>query len=352
MDRIGAIDLFVRVVDGGSFSAAARTLGIGQPAVSKQIAALEAHLGAQLLQRTSRSLTLTEAGRDFYQSGVRLLGDLEAAESRVGRGRIAPSGLVRATVAPVFGRLTIVPQLHAFFGRYPDVAVELVVADRLMNLVEEGIDLGVHNGELIDSTLIASKIAETPVITVATPAYLAAHGEPATPAELAGHACISYAPQGVPRAWGFAGRFGPLTHQPPGAPSVPTMPSRSARRVLTGLGLARTRRAGCLRRRSRRARCGGCSATTSRRRWRSARSDQAAASWPARSGCSSTSYGRDLRGGRPKPRAAGRQGREAVAAGRRRLTVAVFFAAYGTQRETTWPLASSTSYFVPFFCIV
>ena len=92
MDRMGAIGLFVRVVDAGSFSAVARTLSVGQPAVSKQIAALEAYLGAQLLQRTSRSLTLTEAGRDFYESGVRLLGDLEAAESRVGRGAVAPSG--------------------------------------------------------------------------------------------------------------------------------------------------------------------------------------------------------------------------------------------------------------------
>ena len=94
MDRMDAISLFVRVVDSGSFSAVTRTLGVGQPAVSKQIAALEAHLGAQLLQRTSRSLTLTEAGRDFYEAGVRLLSDLEAAESRIGRGRIAPSGQI------------------------------------------------------------------------------------------------------------------------------------------------------------------------------------------------------------------------------------------------------------------
>jgi DNA-binding transcriptional LysR family regulator len=95
------------------------------PAVSKQIAALEAYLGAQLLQRTSRSLTLTEAGRDFYESAVRVLSDVEAAESRVGRGRIAPSGLVRATVAPVFGRLYILPRLREFFARYPEVAIEL-----------------------------------------------------------------------------------------------------------------------------------------------------------------------------------------------------------------------------------
>jgi LysR family transcriptional regulator for bpeEF and oprC len=237
MDRLDVISVFVRVVDSGNFSAVARTLGVGQPAVSKQIAALEAHLGAQLLQRTSRSLTLTEAGRDFYESAVRLVGDLEAAESRVGRGRIAPSGLVRATVAPVFGRLYIVPRLREFFARYPEVAVELVVADRLINLVEEGIDVGIHNGELSDSSLIASKIAQTPVITVATPTYLAAHGEPATPAELERHACVIYAQQGAPRIWRFDGRFGPITHQPKGA--FRTNDAEQIRTaVLADLGLA------------------------------------------------------------------------------------------------------------------
>lgn len=239
MDRLDAIGLFVRVVDNGSFSAVARTLGVGQPAVSKQIAALEAYLGAQLLQRTSRSLTLTEAGRDFYESAVRFVGDIEAAESRVGRGRIAPSGLVRVTVAPVFGRLHVVPRLREFFDRYPDVAVELVVADRLINLVEEGIDVAIHNGELSDSSLIARRIAQTPVVTVATPAYLAAHGEPATPAELERHACVIYAPQGAPRVWGFAGRFDAITHQPKGA--FRTNDAEQIRAaVLADLGLAHT----------------------------------------------------------------------------------------------------------------
>jgi DNA-binding transcriptional LysR family regulator len=239
MDRLDAIGLFVRVVEAGSFSAVARTLGVGQPAVSKQIAALEIHLGAQLLQRTSRNVALTEAGRDFYESAVRLLSDVEAAESRVGRGRIAPSGLVRATVAPVFGRLYVVPRLHQFFARYPEVAVELVVSDRPVNLVEEGIDVGIHNGELSDSSLIVRKIAQTPVITVATPAYLAAHGEPATPAELERHACVIYAPRGAPRIWGFTGRFGPLTYQPRGA--FRTNDAEQIRAaVLAGLGLAHT----------------------------------------------------------------------------------------------------------------
>jgi LysR family transcriptional regulator for bpeEF and oprC len=237
MDRLDAIGLFVRVVDSGSFSAVARTLGVGQPAVSKQIAALESHLGAQLLQRTSRNLTLTEAGRDFYESAVRIVGDVEAAESRVGRGAIAPSGLVRASVAPVFGRLYIVPRLREFFARYPEMAVELVVADRVVNLVEDGIDFGLHNGELSDSSLIARKIAQTPVVTVATPAYLAAHGEPTTPTELERHACVIYAPQGAPRIWGFAGRFGPVTRQPKGA--FRTNDAEQIRAaVLADLGLA------------------------------------------------------------------------------------------------------------------
>jgi DNA-binding transcriptional LysR family regulator len=217
MDRMAAISLFVRVVDSGSFTAVARALGVGQPAVSKQVAALEEHLGAQLLQRTSRSLSLTEAGRDFYESGVRLLGELEAAESRVGRGAIAPSGLVRANVTPVFGRLYIVPRLRDFFARYPGVSVELVVTDHLVNLVEQAVDVGVHNGELSDSSLVTRKLAQTRIVTVATPAYLAALGEPQTPDDLERHACVIYAPNGAPRVWGFAGRFGPLDHQPKGA---------------------------------------------------------------------------------------------------------------------------------------
>lgn len=239
MDRMGAISLFVRVVDAGSFSAVARTLSVGQPAVSKQIAALEAYLGAQLLQRTSRSLTLTEAGRDFYEAGVRLLGDLEAAESRVGRGVVAPSGLVRANVTPVFGRLYIVPRLSAFFASYPGVSVELVVTDHLVNLVEGGVDLGIHNGELSDSSLIARKIAQTPIVTIATPAYLAAHGEPRTPDDLERHACVIYAPDGAPRVWGFSGRFGPVVHHPKGA--FRTNDAEQIRAaVLAGLGLAHT----------------------------------------------------------------------------------------------------------------
>src|ERR1700747_338717 len=136
MDRFEGIKIFVRVVESGSFSAVARELGTGQPAISKQVAALEEHLGAQLLVRTSRSLSLTEAGRDFYESAVRLISDFEAAESRIGSGQASPSGVVRVTRAPGFSHRYVVPKLPSFRARYPKVVVEMLVSERTSNLVE------------------------------------------------------------------------------------------------------------------------------------------------------------------------------------------------------------------------
>jgi LysR family transcriptional regulator for bpeEF and oprC len=239
MDRLDAIQMFMRVAECGSFSIVAREREVGQPAVSKQIAALEAHLGVQLMRRTSRSLTLTEAGQDFYESAVRLVGEFEAAESRVGRRQVSPSGLVRVTVAPVFGRLYVVPRLREFFARYPDIAVELLVSERSLNLIEEGVDVAIHNGELSDSTLIVRKIAATPIITVATPDYLERHGMPAGPSELDRHACIIFVDRGAPRAWGFNGKFGSIVHEPKG--HFRTNDAEQIRAaVLADLGVAHT----------------------------------------------------------------------------------------------------------------
>jgi LysR family transcriptional regulator for bpeEF and oprC len=237
MDRFDAIRMFVRVVESGSFSAVAREAGIGQPSVSKQIAQLEAHLGAQLLRRTSRSMTLTEAGQTFYEAAVRIVESVEAAESLIGRGQIAPSGLVRVTLAPVFARLYVVPHLPAFLDRYPDISVELLVSERTLNLIEEGIDLAIHNGELLDSMLVVRKIATTPIVTVASPAYLAARGEPMSPRDLEQHSCVIFAPRGEPRAWGFSGKFGPVAHHPSGRfRTADAEQIRAA--VLANLGLA------------------------------------------------------------------------------------------------------------------
>ncbi|MGH7049603.1 MAG: LysR substrate-binding domain-containing protein, partial [Acetobacteraceae bacterium] len=183
-------------------------------AVSKQIAALEAHLGAQLMHRTSRSMTLTDAGQIFYESALRLVGEFDAAESLVGRGQSAPSGLIRVTAAPVFGRLYIVPRLPAFFARYPDISIELTGSGRAINLIEEGVDLAIRNGELADSSMIVRRIAMVPFVTVATPAYLAVRGTPRTPADLDAHACLIFAPNHEPLPWEF--RDGPVAilHHP------------------------------------------------------------------------------------------------------------------------------------------
>jgi LysR family transcriptional regulator, regulator for bpeEF and oprC len=238
MDQLEAIRMFVRVVDSGSFSAVAREAGVGQPAVSKQIAALEVRLGAQLLRRTSRSLSVTEAGQDFYESAVRLVDDLETAVSRVGRGQTAPSGLIRVAVAPVFGRLHLLPRLGEFFARFPDIVVETLVTERTVDLVQEGVDVAIHNGPLSDSTAVVRKIAATPIVTVATPEHLKRHGEPRSPSDLDGRECITFVSGGA-RPWRFKGKFGEIVHQPKGR--LRTNDAEQIRAaVLAGLGIAHT----------------------------------------------------------------------------------------------------------------
>src|SRR5579864_7695093 len=213
MDRLEGIKIFVRVVESGSFSAVARELGTGQPAIGKQVAALEERLGAQLLMRTSRSLSLTEAGHDFYESAVRLISDLEAAESRIGSGQASPSGVVRVTAAHAFPRLYVVPKLPAFRERYPKVVVEMLVSQRTSNLVEEGIDLAIRNGTLADSSLIARKIGESAIIAVASADYLERRGEPTHPGDLDRHDGVIFVSQDGPRPWTFASRAGPISYQ-------------------------------------------------------------------------------------------------------------------------------------------
>jgi len=237
MDQLEAIRMFVRVVDSGSFSAVAREAGMGQPAISKQIAALEARLGAQLLRRTSRSLSVTEAGQEFYESAVRLIDDLETAVSRVGRGQTAPSGLVRVTVAPVFGRVHLLPRLGEFFARFPDIVVEIVVTDPIVDLVQEGVDVAIRHGPLSDSTLVARKIATTPVVTVATPEHLERHGQPRSPSDLDSHDCVTFVSGGGAWPWRFEGKFGEIVHQPKGRLRT-NDPEQIRAAVLAGLGLA------------------------------------------------------------------------------------------------------------------
>jgi DNA-binding transcriptional LysR family regulator len=151
MDKFDAMQMFVRVIEKGSFSAVAKERGIGQPAVSKQISALEDDLGTELIHRTSRSIAMTDAGRDFYESAVHILGDFENATSRIGRGQTSPKGLIRVTVPPTFARLHMVSKLPSFFAAYPDMAVELAASESPTTIIEDGFDLAIHSGDLPDS---------------------------------------------------------------------------------------------------------------------------------------------------------------------------------------------------------
>jgi DNA-binding transcriptional LysR family regulator len=178
VNKLDAMQIFVRVAEKGSFSAVAKERGIGQPAVSKQISALEDELGTELIQRNSRSASLTEAGRDFYESALRILDEVENATSRIGRGQTAPKGLIRLTVPPTFARLHMVSKLPAFFAAYPDMAVEMAASESPTTIIEDGFDLAIHSGDLPDSNLVARKFAQTMIILVATPQYVMRYGMP------------------------------------------------------------------------------------------------------------------------------------------------------------------------------
>src|ERR1700678_3762618 len=203
MDKFDAMQVFVRVIERGSFSAVAKERGIGQPAISKQISALEDELGTELIHRTSRSIALTEPGRDFYESALRILDDFENATSRIGRGQTAPKGLIRVTVHPTFARLHMVSKLPAFFAAYPDMAVEMAASESPATIIEEGFDLAIHSGGLPDSTLVGRRFAQTMIILVATPQYLARHGAPESPNDLHRFRAVVLVERGSVRPWSF-----------------------------------------------------------------------------------------------------------------------------------------------------
>src|SRR5258705_7099420 len=201
MDKFDAMQTFVRIIEKGSFSAVARERGIGQPAVSKQISALEDELGTELLRRASRSIALTDAGRDFYESAIRILDDFESSTSRIGRGQTAPKGLIRVTVSPTFARLHMVSRLSAFFSAYPDMAVDLGASESPTTIIEDGFDLAIHSGDLPDSNLVARRIAQTAIVLVATPQYLSRHGAPESPDELNRFRSVVFIERGSVQPW-------------------------------------------------------------------------------------------------------------------------------------------------------
>ena len=192
MDRMASIATFTKVVGTGSFSAAARQMQVSQALVTKQIQELESWLGARLLNRTTRRLSLTEVGTTFYERAGRILEAVEEAKDAAGALQTVPRGRLRINAPLSFGLLHLAPVLTDFLKRYPDVSVELLVNDRLVDLLEGEFDVGVRIGRLRDSSLIARRIGPIQLAVCAAPEYLARHGEPRTPEDLAKHDCLEY----------------------------------------------------------------------------------------------------------------------------------------------------------------
>ncbi|WP_338582344.1 LysR family transcriptional regulator [Pseudomonas sp. MAG733B] len=192
MDRLGAMETFVYVVETGSFSAAARRLNIGQPAVSKTIAQLESRLAVRLLLRSTRGLTPTEAGLAFFERAKRAIEEADEADNAARGAASGLTGNLRICAAVTFGRMHIVPHLGPFLELNPELNIDLMLDDRNVNLVEEGVDVALRMGALSDSGLTARKIAECRRVVLGTPAYFEKYGEPTSPADLGEHQAIVY----------------------------------------------------------------------------------------------------------------------------------------------------------------
>ncbi|WP_374447483.1 LysR substrate-binding domain-containing protein [Stella sp.] len=203
MDRLEATRIFVAIADAGSLSGAARRLELPLATVSRRLAALEAHLGARLLTRTTRRLMLTEAGRRYLDAGRRILADLDAAERAVGGMAEVPRGRLGLTAPYVFGRMHVLPIVNAFLSAWPEVDVRLLLVDRVVDLIDEGLDLAVRIGPLAESTMVAARVGTIGRYVCGGADYLARHGAPQSPGDLAGHACIAFSAASAVETWSF-----------------------------------------------------------------------------------------------------------------------------------------------------
>ncbi len=189
-DVVHGMLVFSKVVEAGSLSAAARELGVSTAVVSRTLAALEARLGVRLVNRTTRSLHLTDEGASYYETSQRILAEIDEADAAVTSRRIEPQGVLKVALPASFGHQHIAPLVPRFAQRYPKVELALSLSDRSINLIEEGFDLAVRIAELKDSSLAARKLAPNRRVVCASPAYLREHGEPKTPQDLTRHNCL------------------------------------------------------------------------------------------------------------------------------------------------------------------
>ena len=192
MDRLAAIQVFSQVVESGSFAKAAARLGLSTSAASRHVAELESHLQTRLLNRTTRRVSLTESGRAFYERSVQLLADLEEAEQEAARTAVVPRGTIKLTASVNFGVRHIAPAIAAFLAQHREVGFDVSLSDRIVDLVEEGFDLGIRVGVAGSDNIVARKLGETRLVPCASPGYIQAHGAPQAPEELEKHNCFTY----------------------------------------------------------------------------------------------------------------------------------------------------------------
>lgn len=240
MDKLSAMRTYRRIVELGSFRAAATDRGLSTAGVSKQLAELENDLGASLLTRTTRRLATTEAGQAYYERCARILDDIAETEAAVTASQAAPRGLLRVTAPMSFGLLHLMPLVPAFMRGHPEVKLDLVLNDRAVDLIEEGFDVALRiRTSLADSSLVAKRLGPVTRVLCASPDYVAGHGAPERPADLARHRCLVYSLSEAPTEWTLAppGGAGPVTVRVEPALTVnSSMGLREA--LLAGVGLS------------------------------------------------------------------------------------------------------------------
>jgi DNA-binding transcriptional LysR family regulator len=208
MDRVTSLSVFVKVVEGSSFAAAARHFGLSPAMVSKHIVSLEERLGARLLNRTTRQVSPTEIGREFYERSTRILADLDEAEQAASALQATPKGLLRLNGPLSFGIRHLAPAIIDYLAACPEAAIDVTLSDRVVDLVDEGFDLAIRIARLADSSLIARRITPCRIVACAAPAYLKKHGAPRRPADLTAHNCLGYSYAALRNEWRFTGPDG------------------------------------------------------------------------------------------------------------------------------------------------
>ena len=241
MDTLLSMRVFSRIVETGSFTRAAELTGLTTPRVSALLGQLEHHLRCRLLNRTTRRVSLTEDGSAYYQRCIAVLCEIDDMEASLSRAKIAPKGKLKVNMPPAMAKPVVIPALPDFVARYPEIAIEISMTDRQIDLVSEGVDCVVRVGELADSAMVAKRIGSMSTCTCATPAYLAQHGVPVTIDDLAQHTAVHYVSSdtGRQRAWDYLVDGKLRTVQMRGAVAVNDADAQTAC-ALASLGLVKT----------------------------------------------------------------------------------------------------------------